>query len=189
MSTFYVTTPIYYVNDLPHIGHIYTTTVADTLARYHRLAGRGRPLPHRHRRARPEHRARRPGRGDRADRARRPGRGPLPRAARPTGASPTTTSSAPPRSATGSGWSRSSAGSRRRAISTPRSHEGWYCSPCETFYTEKELGAGEDLPGPRHAGRVEVGGERLLPPLAATSSRCSTSTPSAAGVRAAGDAA
>src|SRR4051812_1542130 len=39
MSTFYVTTPIYYVNDLPHIGHIYTTTVADALARYHRLAG------------------------------------------------------------------------------------------------------------------------------------------------------
>ncbi len=27
MSTFYLTTPIYYVNDLPHIGHIFTTTV------------------------------------------------------------------------------------------------------------------------------------------------------------------
>lgn len=39
MSTFYVTTPIYYVNDLPHIGHIYTTVVADTVARYRRLAG------------------------------------------------------------------------------------------------------------------------------------------------------
>src|SRR5262249_9051860 len=39
MRTFYVTTPIYYVNDLPHIGHIYTTTVADTLARYRRMAG------------------------------------------------------------------------------------------------------------------------------------------------------
>ncbi len=39
MSTFYVTTPIYYVNDLPHIGHIYTTVVADTWARYRRLAG------------------------------------------------------------------------------------------------------------------------------------------------------
>ncbi|HYU33790.1 MAG TPA: class I tRNA ligase family protein, partial [Thermoanaerobaculia bacterium] len=39
MTSFYVTTPIYYVNDLPHIGHIYTTTVADTLARYRRLAG------------------------------------------------------------------------------------------------------------------------------------------------------
>ena len=56
--TFYITTPIYYVNDLPHIGHIYTTVVADTIARYQRMRGRRRPLPHRHRRARPEDRAR-----------------------------------------------------------------------------------------------------------------------------------
>jgi methionyl-tRNA synthetase len=34
---FYVTTPIYYVNDRPHIGHAYTTILADVLARYHRL--------------------------------------------------------------------------------------------------------------------------------------------------------
>ena len=39
MSQYYVTTPIYYVNDVPHVGHIYTTVVADTLARYHRMAG------------------------------------------------------------------------------------------------------------------------------------------------------
>ncbi len=37
---FYVTTPIYYVNDRPHIGHSYTTIAADLLARMHRLAGR-----------------------------------------------------------------------------------------------------------------------------------------------------
>ena len=37
--TFYITTPIYYVNDRPHIGHVYTTTVADVIARYHRLMG------------------------------------------------------------------------------------------------------------------------------------------------------
>jgi len=36
---FYVTTPIYYVNDLPHIGHVYTTVVADVIARYKRLMG------------------------------------------------------------------------------------------------------------------------------------------------------
>ena len=36
-ETFYVTTPIYYVNDVPHIGHAYTTIIADTLARYARL--------------------------------------------------------------------------------------------------------------------------------------------------------
>ena len=36
---FYITTPIYYVNASPHIGHAYTTIVADVLARYHRMAG------------------------------------------------------------------------------------------------------------------------------------------------------
>lgn len=39
MSKFYVTTPIYYVNDKPHIGTAYTTVVADVLARWHRLKG------------------------------------------------------------------------------------------------------------------------------------------------------
>ncbi len=38
-DTFYVTTPIYYVNDKPHIGHAYTTILADVLSRYHRLLG------------------------------------------------------------------------------------------------------------------------------------------------------
>ena len=38
-GTFFVTTPIYYVNAVPHIGHAYTTVAADVLARYHRLAG------------------------------------------------------------------------------------------------------------------------------------------------------
>jgi methionyl-tRNA synthetase len=37
---FYVSTPIYYVNDQPHIGHAYTTIAADVLARYHRMRGR-----------------------------------------------------------------------------------------------------------------------------------------------------
>ncbi len=37
---FYITTPIYYVNDMPHIGHIYTTVMADIFARYQRLNGR-----------------------------------------------------------------------------------------------------------------------------------------------------
>ncbi len=37
MSTFYVTTPIYYVNGEPHAGHAYTTIAADVLARYHRI--------------------------------------------------------------------------------------------------------------------------------------------------------
>ena len=39
-NTFYVTTPIYYVNDVPHIGHAYTTVAADILTRYNRLKGK-----------------------------------------------------------------------------------------------------------------------------------------------------
>jgi methionyl-tRNA synthetase len=39
LSKFFVTTPIYYVNDAPHIGHAYTTILADVLSRYHRTAG------------------------------------------------------------------------------------------------------------------------------------------------------
>src|SRR5258705_10694627 len=39
MSAFYITTPIYYVNDAPHIGHAYSTILVDALARYHRARG------------------------------------------------------------------------------------------------------------------------------------------------------
>jgi methionyl-tRNA synthetase len=39
VTAFYLTTPIYYVNDRPHLGHAYTTIVADTMVRYRRLAG------------------------------------------------------------------------------------------------------------------------------------------------------
>ena len=38
-KTFYVTTPIYYVNSHPHLGHLYTTIIADTVARYKRQRG------------------------------------------------------------------------------------------------------------------------------------------------------
>jgi methionyl-tRNA synthetase len=39
ISTFYITTPIYYPNAEPHLGHVYTTLCADAVARYHRLGG------------------------------------------------------------------------------------------------------------------------------------------------------
>ncbi|MFT3700284.1 MAG: methionine--tRNA ligase [Kofleriaceae bacterium] len=38
-TPFYITTPIYYVNDVPHLGHAYTTIVADAMARFHRMRG------------------------------------------------------------------------------------------------------------------------------------------------------
>ena len=37
---FYITTPIYYVNDKPHIGHAYTTILADVISRYKRKLGK-----------------------------------------------------------------------------------------------------------------------------------------------------
>ena len=39
MSNFYITTPIYYVNDKPHIGHAYTTISCDIISRYNKLLG------------------------------------------------------------------------------------------------------------------------------------------------------
>ncbi|HPU30542.1 MAG TPA: class I tRNA ligase family protein, partial [Syntrophorhabdaceae bacterium] len=36
---YYITTPIYYINDVPHIGHAYTTIAADIMARYKRIGG------------------------------------------------------------------------------------------------------------------------------------------------------
>ena len=38
-ESFYVTTPIFYVNDVPHIGHAYAQVAADVLARWHRQRG------------------------------------------------------------------------------------------------------------------------------------------------------
>ena len=39
MKTFYITTPIYYANSLPHLGHLYTTIVADTIAKHKKQRG------------------------------------------------------------------------------------------------------------------------------------------------------
>src|SRR3712207_1096667 len=39
MKTFYVTTPIYYANSRPHLGHLYTTVVCDALVRHRRQRG------------------------------------------------------------------------------------------------------------------------------------------------------
>jgi methionyl-tRNA synthetase len=39
MSKFFITTPIYYVNAIPHVGHTYTTVNCDALARWHRMCG------------------------------------------------------------------------------------------------------------------------------------------------------
>ena len=78
--SFYVTTPIYYVNAAPHLGHAYTTIAADVLARHHRQRGERGVLPDRHRRARRAGGRRGARAGDRAPGARGPQRRALPRA-------------------------------------------------------------------------------------------------------------
>lgn len=145
MSTFYVTTPIYYVNALPHLGHIYTTVVADVLARYHRLAGEEVYFLT----GTDEH-------GQNIERAAaREGIAPIELANRVV-------------ERYHQHWrdyrishddfirtteARHRAGVEaiiRRLFEVGdlylHKHGGWYCSPCETFYTEKELLEGNRCP-------------------------------------------
>lgn len=39
-NTFFITTPIYYTNGIPHIGHSYSSIIADSLARYNKISGK-----------------------------------------------------------------------------------------------------------------------------------------------------
>jgi methionyl-tRNA synthetase len=139
MSTFYLTTPIYYVNALPHIGHIFTTTVGDTLARFLRMSGQDVYFLT----GTDEH-------GQNIERA-----------ARAEGIEPIALADrvvAKYRDLRDrlefsyDDFIRTTEERHKRGVYeiirrieaagdlyTAR-HEGWYCPPCETFYTEKELG-------------------------------------------------
>ena len=145
MKTFYLTTPIYYVNALPHIGHIFTTTAADTLARYLRMAEREVYFIT----GTDEH-------GQNIERAARAeGIAPIELADRVVAKYSElrgrlefsyddfirTTEKRHERSVQEIVRRIEAAGD----LYTAR-HEGWYCSPCETFYTEKELGPGKTCP-------------------------------------------
>ena len=162
---FYVTTPIYYVNGEPHLGHAYSTIAADILARHHRQRGRGRLLPDRDRRVR---RAGRPaGRGARAS----------PRASWATGWRPvsrrwparstprTISSSGRPTRGTRSGSRRSCSGSTTTATSTRGSYEGWYCPRCADFKTESEIEDGNRCPIHKIELDPREGEELVLPAL------------------------
>src|SRR5947199_10063286 len=145
MSTFYLTTPIYYVNALPHIGHIFTTTVGDTLARYLRMAGREVYFLT----GTDEH-------GQNIERAaRNEGIAPIALADRVVAKYRElrdrlefsyddfirTTVEGTHRGVYEIIRRIEAAGDFYTAL-----HEGWYCPPCETFYTEKELGPEKTCP-------------------------------------------
>jgi methionyl-tRNA synthetase len=155
MSTSYVTTPIYYVNDLPHIGHIYTTVVGDVVARHRRLGGRDT----RFLTGTDEH-------GQNIERA-----------AREQGIAPIELADKVVHryhelwdelAMSHDDFVRTTEARHRPAVEEmirrieaagdlyTAAHEGWYCPACELFYTEKELaGSEESRQCPVHERPVE----------------------------------
>jgi methionyl-tRNA synthetase len=145
MKPFYATTPIYYVNDLPHIGHIYTTVVADTLTRFHRLTGDETWFLT----GTDEH-------GQKIEKA-----------AAAQGVSPIALADRVVAryrelwklyGIANDDFIRTTEARHRRGVEAliaridsagdlyTAKHEGWYCSGCELFYTEKELDAEKRCP-------------------------------------------
>lgn len=145
MSRYYLTTPIYYVNDKPHIGHAYTTIAADVLARYRRSLGEDVFFLT----GVDEH-------GQKVEKA---------AAARGVSPQAHCDEMAPRFQAL---WTRLGIAHDaflrttdpahkdyvrealrrlyREGLIEPRDFEGWYCTPCERFWTEKDLGEGKACP-------------------------------------------
>ena len=148
MGKYYVTTPIYYVNDLPHVGHLYTTLIADTVARFRRSRGEEVYFLT----GTDEH-------GQKIERA-----------AAERGISPLELADRVVSryhdwwrvlSITNDDFIRTTEDRHRTGVVelirrieaagdlyTAR-HEGWYCTACETYYTEKELLEGNRCPDHR----------------------------------------
>jgi methionyl-tRNA synthetase len=145
VKTFYATTPIYYVNDLPHIGHIYTTVVTDVVTRFRRLAGeKTRFLT-----GTDEH-------GQNIEKAAAAqGIAPLALADRVVERYRELYRTFEIRN---DDFIRTTEPRHRRGVEAliariakagdfyTAKHEGWYCSSCEAFYTEKELDAEKRCP-------------------------------------------
>jgi methionyl-tRNA synthetase len=139
MKPFYLTTPIYYVNDLPHIGHIYSSVVGDVATRFHRLIGE----PTRFLTGTDEH-------GQKIEKA-----------AAAQGVRPIELADRVVAryhevyrrfGIAYDDFIRTTEARHRRGVEAlieridaagdfyVARHEGWYCASCETFYTEKEIG-------------------------------------------------
>ena len=188
--SYYVTTPIYYVNAEPHLGHAYSTMAADILARHMRQRGEdvffltgtdehGEPI---------ETAAERE--GDHAAGAGRPQRAKF--AALMPIIDATNDffirTSDPRTTAQGR---RDHAARLRQRLGHQGTYEGWYCPRCADFKTERELGPGQHLPDPRDPARAGARGELVLPPLrlpgaaraASTRSGPTSSSPTSAATR------
>ena len=162
--SFYVTTPIYYVNAEPHLGHAYSTMAADVLARHMRQRGEdvffltgtdehGEPI---------ETAAEREGitPQELADRNAEKFRELMPII-----------------DATNDFFIRTSDPRHAERVAevmqrvydngwvTKGVYEGWYCPRCADFKTERELGPGQHLPDPRDRARAGARGELVLQAL------------------------
>ena len=163
---FYLTTAIDYSNGDPHLGHALEKVGADCIARYRRLRGRRRPLPHGHGRALPGGAA-----GGRAERARAAGLGgPDGRdGSRASGAgssAATTTGSAPPSRGITRRYDR--AARADRAQRNPDDlyvgeYEGLYCFGCEEFKQPAQIVNGHCIEHPDPRAGADQGAEPLLP--------------------------
>jgi methionyl-tRNA synthetase len=145
MRPFFITTPIYYVNDLPHIGHIYSTVVCDVAARFHRLIGD----PTRLLTGTDEH-------GQNIEKA-AAGQGvaPLELADRVVARYHELYRKF---DISNDDFIRTTEPRHRQGVEALLArieaagdlyvarHEGWYCSSCEAFYTEKEIGPEKRCP-------------------------------------------
>ncbi len=141
MAHRYFTTPIYYVNDRPHIGHLYTTVVTDVLTRRQRLGGDTvRFLT-----GTDEH-------GQNIEKvARKEGIEPIAVADRNA---PTFQTLWRTFGISNDDFIRTTEARHRAGVEEiirriaaagdfyVKSHEGWYCAPCEAFYPEKDLAEG-----------------------------------------------
>src|SRR5512141_2868396 len=138
MASRYLTTPIYYVNDRPHIGHLYTTVVTDALSRYFRLSGEDvRMLT-----GTDEH-------GQNIEKvAKKEGIAPIAVADRHA---PTFRNIWKTFDVANDDFIRTTEPRHRAGVEEMirridaagdlyvAGHEGWYCAPCEAFYPEKDL--------------------------------------------------
>ena len=160
---YFITTPIYYVNDVPHLGHAYTTVAVRCAGALHAARRATRQIPDRHRRARPEGRAL--GAGPRADAAgiRRPRLGRHSATWTGCSTSATTISSAPPRSVTSAACQALWQELERRGEIYLGRFAGWYSVRDEAFYERERTGRRQ---GPDRAPRSN-GSRRIT-----TSSGC-----------------
>ncbi len=144
--SFYITTPIYYVNAQPHLGHAYTTIACRRARAPHAPARRGRVLPDRHRRARRAGRGCGARAGARAQGARRHERGAVQGA---DAAAERVERLLHPHIRSAAHGSRSRRCCRRSTTTGytyKGMYEGWYCPRCADFKVENEILDGNRCP-------------------------------------------